>query len=180
MISIIIPAKNEENYIGRLLKSLSLQTFKEFEVIIADAYSTDDTLLVAKMYEEYLDIKIVRGGLPSFGRNNGVINSKYDLLLFIDADIELPSTIIEDSVKIFQKNKLHLLTTYIKCVHNKKSDLFYKINNIFQWFSKFYKPFATGMYFMIDKHIFNKLGGFNEQSVYAEDYELSSKIKRNN
>ena len=175
-LSIIIPCKNEEQYIGKLLKSLVFQTYKDFNIIISDANSTDDTLLVVKMYEQYLDIKIIQGGLPSIGRNNGAKATNSDILLFIDSDITLKPDMIEKSIKMFQKKKLHLLTTYIKCENN-KSDSLFKINNIIQWLSKYYKPFATGMYFMIDRNVFNQLGGFNENSTYAEDFELSSKIK---
>lgn len=151
-LSIIILCKNEEEYIGRLLKSLVFQTYKDFDVIISDADSTDDTLLVVKMYKKYLDIKIVSGGLPSVGRNNGAKSTDSDILLFIDSDVELPENMIKDSVEKFSKKKLHLLTTYIKC-DDFKSDILYKINNILQWLSRYYKPFATGMYFMIDRNI---------------------------
>ena len=66
-ISIIIPTYNEEDYLPALLKSIQRQNFKDLEVIVADAHSTDKTLEIAKKY----NCKIVPGGLPAVGRNNG-------------------------------------------------------------------------------------------------------------
>ena len=49
-ISIIIPTLNEEKYIERCLKSLKNQSFRNFEIIVSDSYSTDDTVKIAKKY----------------------------------------------------------------------------------------------------------------------------------
>lgn len=59
MISIIIPTWNEENYLPKLLECIKKQTYRDYEVIVADANSTDNTKAIAKKY----DCKIVKGGL---------------------------------------------------------------------------------------------------------------------
>lgn len=50
-VSIIIPMYNEERYIGRCLDSLLTQTEKDFEIILIDDGSTDESIHIAKKYE---------------------------------------------------------------------------------------------------------------------------------
>src|SRR5450432_1023894 len=91
LFSIVIPCRNEEKYIGKLLESVSQQTIvnKNIPVFIADANSTDNTLRVIQSFQEKLNIQLVEGGYPPTGRNNGAkkVTTKY--ILFLDADIEL-------------------------------------------------------------------------------------------
>ena len=82
MISIIIPALNEENYLPKLLKNIKKQELKDYEVIVADTNSKDGTRQTAKKFK----CEIVKGGLPPEGRNNGAKKAKGTLLFFIDAD----------------------------------------------------------------------------------------------
>jgi len=67
MLSIIIPALNEEKYLPLLLKSLKSQNFNEYEIIVVDAGSSDKTVDIAKEY----GCKVVKGGVPGAGRNRG-------------------------------------------------------------------------------------------------------------
>jgi len=179
LLSIIIPAKNEEKNILNLLNCLEKQTFTDFNVIISDANSTDFTIINALSHKLSHKIKIAQGGLPGIGRNNGakISNSKY--LLFIDADGTIQdSRLIQKSVDLMNKKNLDLVTTNISCRNNSMVKLIYLFNNIFQHLSKFDMPFSTGMYFFIRKSKFDELGGFNPEDQFAEDYNLSRKINR--
>ena len=64
-LSIIIPTYNEEEYLPNLLKSIESQKFKDYEVIVADANSCDNTVKIAKNY----GCTVVQGGMPGVGRN---------------------------------------------------------------------------------------------------------------
>ena len=86
MLSIVIPTFNEEKFLPHLLKSLKEQTFKDFEIIVADNNSTDATRSVAIN----VGAKVVKGGLPARGRNNGAKVARGEWLLFLDADVILP------------------------------------------------------------------------------------------
>ena len=79
IFSIIIPTYNEEEYLPVLLESIKKQDFDDYEVIVADANSTDRTREIA---EEYGCI-VVDGGLPGVGRNNGARVAKGEYLLFL-------------------------------------------------------------------------------------------------
>jgi glycosyltransferase involved in cell wall biosynthesis len=178
-LSIVIPAKNEEQRISNLLDSLSKQSFTDFDIIIADAGSSDRTTQLAKSHKISDKVSIVDGGLPAKGRNNGAKHSRSEILLFIDADISFQDKdLIRKSIDRMEKDKLDLVTTHIKCRNNKIVNFIYKINNILQTLSRLNKPFSTGMFFMIRSKAFNELGGFDEMDIYAEDYHLSRKVHR--
>ena len=85
MISIIIPAYNEEKYLPKLLECIKKQTYKGYEIIVADAGSKDRTGQIAKKY----GCKVVKGGMPAVGRNNGAKVAKGNILLFLDADVQI-------------------------------------------------------------------------------------------
>jgi glycosyltransferase involved in cell wall biosynthesis len=178
-LSIIIPTKNEEVNIVNLLDCLKVQTYQDFEIIISDANSTDNTIINVRNHPLNYKIKIIDGGLPAIGRNNGAKLSKSEILLFIDADSTVKDIrLIERSINLMMEKSYDLVTTNINCRNNKIVKFIYILNNTFQLISKLDKPYSTGMYFMIRRYVFNKLGGFDEKDQYAEDYNLSRKVDR--
>jgi len=179
ILSIIIPTKNEEHNISNLLNCLNKQTFNKFDIIISDANSTDKTSSKILSHELNYKIKIVDGGLPAIGRNNGAKYSSSDFLLFIDADATIKDNkLIEKSINLMIHKKLDLITTNLSCRNNSIVKFIYLLNNTFQFISKIDKPYSTGIYFMIRRNKFLELGGFNEKDQYAEDYNLSRKVHR--
>lgn len=86
-VTVVIPTKNEERYLPRLLDSLERQTLEDIEIVVADAGSTDGTREAALSR----GCRVVKGGPPALGRNNGARFGSGHLLCFADADITLPS-----------------------------------------------------------------------------------------
>lgn len=182
-LSIVIPAKNESRLLPRLLASIAQQDYEhlaETPIFIADAFSTDGTPEVARVFRSELAVSIIAGGLPAVGRNHGarLANSRY--VLFIDADMELADpTIIRRAVKLMGKRQLHCLTTNIWCRGGTGWDnALYAGSNLAQKLSRLARPFSTGMFMLFDRERFFELGGFHEQALYAEDYLLSKKVAR--
>ena len=96
MISVVIPLYNKEASIKQSLMSVLSQSYQNFEVVIVDDGSTDNS--VAKV-EEIQDsrIRLIRqkNGGPSKARNTGVKNAKGEWILFLDADDEfLPEALL--------------------------------------------------------------------------------------
>jgi glycosyltransferase involved in cell wall biosynthesis len=149
-------------------------------VFIADADSTDCTVQIAGEFSRRLAITVIRGGLPSVGRNNGALRANSRYLLFLDADIELKdSTLLRRAVGLMKRKSLHCITTDILCRDGNWMDrLLYSCNNLVQRLSRFHRPFATGMFMLIDKQQFDEIGGFDELALYAEDYQLTRQIQR--
>jgi glycosyltransferase involved in cell wall biosynthesis len=182
-LTIIIPAKNEANMLPNLLQSLCKQDYEEMSatrVIVADAGSTDDTVMAALSFCDRLRVEVVSGGLPSVGRNAGARLATTRFLLFLDADVDLPDpTLLRRALSRMREKKLHLTTTNIACSEGGFfDDVLYAGNNFMQWVGSFTKPFATGMFMLFERDAFWALGGFNEQALFAEDYLLSKGVPR--
>src|SRR2546423_6384692 len=94
-LTIVIPAKNEAKLIPRLLTSLTNQDYSKMSntrVLVADANSTDGTPEIVLSFRDRLNVSVIRGGMPSVGRNRGAAQAESEYVLFLDADIELADT----------------------------------------------------------------------------------------
>ncbi len=88
LISIIIPTFNQGTYLKRCLTSIENQTFKDFEIIIIDKYSTDNTKIVVDEFS-HLPIKFLQienNGNIANSRNYGIKNSTGNVIAFLDSD----------------------------------------------------------------------------------------------
>lgn len=170
MISIIIPTLNEELYLPVLLEALKAQTYKDFEVIVADANSRDNTRLKALEY----GATVAEGGRPGVGRNNGVKVSKGDLLLFLDADIKFHETFLEEIVTEFNDRKLDIATSGVsKNVKNKFAKTVYMIGGVSDNIRQYTKrPIGTGACILLKRSVFDDLNGFNEKKELQEDWDF--------
>ncbi len=175
MLSIIIITKNEEIMLPRLLQSIKLQDFNDYEVIVSDAKSTDKTREIAKKY----GCRVVEGGLPSIGRNNGAKSAKKDILLFLDADVILPPQFLSKNIKEFNGRNLVSATTLYVPLSKKNIDKFlHHCYNAFARTVQYISPHAAGFCIFMRKDVFNKIGGFNENVRMAEDHALVNQSKK--
>jgi glycosyltransferase involved in cell wall biosynthesis len=149
-------------------------------VLVADANSTDGTPEIVMSFRDRLNVSVIRGGMPSVGRNLGAAQAESDYVLFLDADIELAhGSVVRRAVELAQRKQLHCVTTDILCRDGNWIDkAIYAGNDVFQFLSQLHRPFATGMFMMFDRKKFWELGGFHEQVLYAEDYLLTQKVGR--
>jgi glycosyltransferase involved in cell wall biosynthesis len=149
-------------------------------VLVADANSTDGTPEIVMSFRGRLNVNVIRGGMPSVGRNLGAAQAESDYVLFLDADIELAHvSVLRRAVELAQRKQLHCVTTNILCRDGNWIDkAIYAGNDVFQFLSQLHRPFATGMFMMFDRKKFWELGGFHEQVLYAEDYLLTQKVGR--
>ncbi len=149
-------------------------------VLVADANSTDGTPEIVLGFRDRLHVNVIRGGMPSVGRNLGAAQADTTYILFLDADIELADeSLVRRCVEKAQSKQLHCLTTNILCKEGSWADkLLYFGNDLFQYLSYLHRPFATGMFMFFDRKKFWELGGFHEQILFAEDYRLSQQVER--
>lgn len=182
-LTIVIPAKNEAKLIPQLLNSLANQDYPKMpntKILVADAGSTDGTPEVVMGFHDRLEVSVIRGGLPSVGRNAGAARAESEYVLFIDADVE-PATksLIRCSLELAQRKQLHCVTTNIICREGGWLDkTLYFGNSMFQQLSRIHQPFSTGMFMLFQVARFRELGGFHEQVHFAEDYLLSKQVAR--
>lgn len=107
LVSIIIPTRNSGEFLENCLKSVRQQTHKNIELIVVDGKSIDNTINLAKKYKckLYFFIPKVKKGVfdASYKRNYGVKKSKGEYVYWLDADMELPKTLIEEAVQACKK-----------------------------------------------------------------------------
>ncbi len=164
MLSIIIPALNEEEYLPLLLENIKKQNFSDYEIIVADAGSVDKTVEIAKNY----GCKIVQGGLPARGRNEGAKAARGEILLFMDADnIYLPEKFLETLIWEFKKRNLGVATFPIYPDGKKIDRIIYGFYNKLIQATQFAFAFNS---VLVKKEIFEKVGGFDEEIKLAEDH----------
>lgn len=181
--SIIIPCKNEENYIGNLLESIHNQTVvnSQTPIFIADANSTDNTLAIINTFKDKLNIKVIEGGYPSVGRNRGAALSRTKYLLFLDADVRLGGeNFIKKALELAIQKDLYLVTSYIKCPEGNLFDkFFWLVYGFFLLLNKIIGPVSAGMMMFCKRDFFNSVGGFDEHIILGEDVEMAKAAPRN-
>jgi len=173
-ITIVVPCKNEEDYIHHLLNDLRLQNIGSTRIIIADA-STDNTRDVIEKNKGNLNVEIIDGGPVSIAKNNGAKLVTTPYILFIDSDVRFfSSTVIVDSVNELEKNSLDLVGLYIKCYDNDiRAKIGFSIFNFINRIMKYWTPFAVGAFFLTRRSKFEELGMFPAKYETSEDFFLS-------
>ena len=175
-ITIVVPCKNEENYIQHLLDSLRKQNIGNTRIIIADC-STDNTRQVIQDNSLGLNVEIIEGGPVSVAKNNGARLVTTPYILFIDADVRFfKNTVIQDAVDKIQSKNLDLVGLNIKCYdRDMRAMVGFALFNTINHTLKFFSPFAVGAFMLTRKDKFDEFGGFPEQFATSEDYFLSRK-----
>lgn len=107
-VSVVIPAYNEEKYIGNCLLSLKNQEQKADEIIVVDNNSTDHTGVIASEYHVNLVHETKQGMIPA--RNSGYNKASYDIIARTDADTVLPSDWIKKIKNNFEESDIDALS----------------------------------------------------------------------
>jgi glycosyltransferase involved in cell wall biosynthesis len=175
-VTIVVPCKNEENYIHHLLDSLRSQDIGDTRVIIADC-STDNTRQVIKDNSSLLNVEIIEGGPVSVAKNNGAKLVTTPYILFIDADVRFfKNNVIQDAVNLIESKSLDLIGLNIKCYDkDPRAKIGFIIFNTINHALKYFSPFAVGAFMLTRRDKFEEFGGFPEKFATSEDYFLSRK-----
>ena len=175
-ITIVVPCKNEENYIAHLLMHLRQQSIGNTRIIIADC-STDRTREVIQMMKGELNVELIEGGPVSTAKNSGAKLVTTPYILFIDADVRFfKDTVIQDAVNKMELKNLHLVGLNIKCYDKDiRAKIGFTTFNLINHTLKFFSPFAVGAFMLTRKDKFEEYGGFPENLLTSEDYFLSKK-----
>ncbi len=173
-LSVVIPAKNEAKNLEVLIPKLKKQGVNE--IIVADANSTDNTLNVCKKH----NIIVVKGGIPSVGRNAGGRKSSHRIILFLDADVGLPKQFIKNLYSKFIKANVGVASVYLTPKEKtKKYKFLISANNfLMNFLNSMNKPHAFGACIICTKKAFTQSKGFNEKIVFAEDIEFVDRVSK--
>jgi len=184
-VSVIVPTYNRAHLITEAIDSILNQTFKDFELIIVDNYSSDDTESIVKSYadERIRYFKHQNNGLVSINRNYGINKSRGEYTAFLDDDdLWLPEK-LEKQVEFLDSDKelgLVYSDTYIIGSNGnlREHTYFYRIKpfrgNVFNKLLQ--GNFIPMLTVVIRKEVLDKVGGFNPRYKICQDYDLWLRI----
>jgi len=178
-LSVVIPARNEEAYIGRALRSVARQAWplERLEAIVVDNASTDRTAAVVESLAVHvtpLRIMLVREPRPgrSRAKNRGAAAARGDVLLFLDADSVMAPTL---AAEIIAHRHIGYPAGSVRVIAE-TTDFFDR------WFFELMEIGKT--YFRIraqmlycSREWFERSGGFDESLEIAEDREFLQRLQ---
>jgi glycosyltransferase involved in cell wall biosynthesis len=181
--SIIIPTLNEEKFLPNLLISLAAQTRRDFEVIVVDGASKDDTVAVAQEFKRKLSrltVLVTEGPGVSRQRNVGARNSSGEWLVFVDADSVLLPTFIERISEYIRTEHPKIFTTWTRPDSKKPGDANIALlaNMIYEMSIILHRPLAPGPLTVVLRSVFTAVGGYDETRAFNEDVDLSMRLHK--
>ncbi len=173
LISIIIPTKNAEKDLLSLMRSLTRQKYKKFEVIINDDKSSPDgTATLIKNFQKNLRITYIhRNRSMAQGRKEGAKIAKGSYQMHIDADMMLDSNVLKECMTVIKKNDALIIPEvsvgegYWASVKSFERSLYVGDETI-----------ESARFFRTD--VYKKIGGHNEKIVFSEDKDIDLRIRK--
>ncbi len=177
-ISVIIPAFNEEKYIANVLEGLRGQIFKDFETIVVDKNSSDNTKKIARRQSTV--IIEPRKGI-GLARNTGARHARGELFFFTNADTDPSSGVLRTYREAFSRNP-NLVAATGPMEPLEKTGWFTKFG---YWFASVFLaklsfllgiPAMSGSNLMVRRSAFKKIHGFDESLETSEDIDLVRRL----
>lgn len=183
-ISVIIPTYNRANTVGRAIQSVLSQTYQDFEIIVIDDGSTDNTEEVIRSFHDsrirYIRHKKNRGG--SAARNTGIHAARGEYIAFLDSDDEWLPQKLEKQINVMKKSpetwvgvctgfwlieeerekREHIPTVVDDLFHRLLADCFLR----------------AGSTLLVLRSILNKIGGFDENLPRHQDWDLLLRLSK--
>lgn len=175
IVSIIIPAYNEEKCIAETLQTI--QNFPPhhlYEIVVVDNGSIDETAALVKAAGVRL-VNHPEGTIASV-RNRGVSEARGEVLVFLDADVLVTAQWAKSMIPVIDMLiKQPLLVTGSRCLPPNDSNWF----NLY-WFARlvdYEAPYINSGHLITSRKLFNQIHGFSEHLKTAEDYDFCMKAK---
>ncbi|MCX6800598.1 MAG: glycosyltransferase [Candidatus Diapherotrites archaeon] len=178
-VSVIVPAMNEEKFIGKCLQSLASQTMprENYEIIVSDSSSTDSTVKIAKKYAD--KVVICRRQSAGYGKNRGAKYAVGKNLLFIDADTIADKKWAESANEVLQSTIA--CTGPVRALEDDSlkltiAFLFWQCLTRVSVFFGF--GLMPGHNMGVRKKAFMELNEFIEDNITNEDNDFSKRIRK--
>lgn len=180
-LSIVIITLNEEKYISQTLECLSRQSFQNFELIIVDSDSDDNTEKVAlkskHLFEEFQFVNMKSRGVSKW-RNTGGKLAKYENILFLDADTTFHKGFLEN---LMSETHLRQLETAAVQMTSKEKSFFYAFGFLFMnmgmRITQYFSPTGVWACLYSKKYVFDAIWGFDERISLCEDCDYLKRSK---
>ncbi|ETB63551.1 TPA: hypothetical protein DIC38_03600 [Candidatus Nomurabacteria bacterium] len=188
-ISIIIPTYNGEKYIQKAIESVLNQTFKDFEVIVVDDFSKDNTVsVIEELQKKDERIKIIclneNSGGPAKPKNEGFKIAKGEYVAYLDQDDEWLKEKLEEQIKFFEDSKDKNLGL-VYCGGN----LVDEDNKCFSQYIPKMKdnpfpemllrnPIYSNSSVLIKREVIERVGERDENMKYSEDFDMWIRVAK--
>lgn len=201
LVSILIPARNEENNIEKCLLSCIHQTYKNIEILVLDDNSDDSTpQIVRKVIEEYPDKKVYLYQSKTFpvgwlGKNWACYNlskhAKGYFFLFIDADVELRENAVNSALYLMNKHSVQMITAFPTQIMKTLGEKIF-VDLVVNWSFTALFPFklsknlksgfltpVIGQFILVEKDVYLRSGGHEAvKDSIVEDRALGVNVKK--
>jgi len=180
-LTIVIPSKNENRTLYDCIYNISRQNYiSGVRIIIADISDEEKSIQYIRRlqidFKYSLNIEVIDGGFPSQGRLNGskLVTTPY--MLFLDSDIFLTNPNILIECMEYDKE---LIT--VPFYTDKPYRWVFRMFDMFQSISSVLgTPFAVGGFQLWNTDAYHRVGGYNPEELFAEDYSISQKVMSKN
>ena len=175
-VSVVVPALNEERYVGHLLSDIRRQTRRPQEVIVVDAGSHDGTVALAR---EFAGVRVLHGERPvARGRNLGGLKAGGDVVVFLDADVRLPETFLKDFLEDFLSRQLDIACPlYAPNGSTPAVERFHRVFNLVTRTFQGILPSGAGICVAVRADVFRQSRGF-DPALKFDDIELIRRLSR--
>ncbi|WP_227776124.1 glycosyltransferase [Haladaptatus pallidirubidus] len=186
-VSVIIPVYNDPRGIRMTLDAVTNQTYSPegYEILVADNGSTDNTRDVVRKYSERFPDLVhllvedeVQG--PAAARNAAIPRANGSLLAFIDADMTVEETWLEDAVASMESNDWDYMGCNVEIyIEDGKDTLTAKYNQIFGFPIRKYieeQQFSGTGCLVVRDTVFDEVGDFDERLFSGEDQEFGNRV----
>ncbi len=181
LVSVIIPCYNYANYLLEAVESIIDQSYKNYEIIIVNDGSTDNTKEVAeKIIKQYSNYSIrlinqMNSGHPSHSRNAGIKNSNGDYIVCLDADDKFGETYLEECVNTLKENN------EISIAYSDQIYIEGKIQKEVKVWDYDFKKLLASNYFgysaMYKRKVWDDVGGYKPVGYEDWDFWISAGAK---
>ncbi len=184
LVSVIIPAYNASEWISETLDSILSQSFKDYEIIVVNDGSTDNTVEVVECFMNRVKcISKLNGGQAS-ARNIGIKEGKGKYVAFIDSDDLWAPDKLYLEVGLLEKSKLKWVYSDAIAFDSKKRTNLYKYSEVQRHYEGdileplFKSCFIPSPTPIVEKSVFANIGLFNENSNMRnrEDWDMWLRI----
>ena len=181
-VSVIIPTFNRAGLIARAIRSVTVQHYRDFEILVIDDGSTDETEEVARSFGKKIRYCFKENEGAGRARNYGLLKARGEYIAFLDSDdLWLPEKLSLQVTLLDRSRQTGLVYTDIKSF----SELGTSEKSYFQYTKPysgyifrqlFMKNFIPTSTVMVRRHCFEKVGIFKKDQPHAEDYDMWLRI----
>ncbi|MEM1002371.1 MAG: glycosyltransferase [Bacteroidota bacterium] len=177
LVSLIMTVYNREKYLHEAISSVLKQTYTNFELLVWDDGSQDNSLEIAlSLAEQDPRCRVIQGEHSGHSKalQSSILQSRGEFIGWVDSDDQLIPEALEETVMVLQMNPEvglvytnYLLINEQSCIigEGERCKIPYSPQRILQ-------DFMTFHFRLIRRQVFEQVGGINTDFVYAQDYDL--------